>query len=57
LLRLLVRANLRAHLKRLPDFDDVVAEDRALAMVRQHADFHRAFWRATRNSMATITGC
>jgi hypothetical protein len=33
---------LRAHLKRLPDFDDVEAEDRALAHVRQHADFHRA---------------
>lgn len=33
---------LRAHLKRLPDFDDIEAEDRALTHVRQHADFHRA---------------
>lgn len=33
---------LRAHLKRLPDFDDDEAENRALDHVRQHADFHRA---------------
>jgi len=33
---------LRAHLKRLPDFDDEEAENKALAYVRQHADFHRA---------------
>jgi len=33
---------LRAHLKRLPDFDDEEAEQRALDYVRQHADFHRA---------------
>ena len=33
---------LRAHLKRLPDFDDEEAENRALAYVRQHVDFHQA---------------
>lgn len=33
---------LRAHLKRLPDFEDEEAEQRALDYVRQHADFHRA---------------
>lgn len=33
---------LRAHLKRLPDFDDEEAETRALNYVRDHADFHRA---------------
>ena len=33
---------LRAHLKRLPDFDDDEAESRALAHVRQHPDFHQA---------------
>ncbi len=33
---------LRAHLKRLPDFDDEEAENRALAHVRQHPDFHQA---------------
>lgn len=33
---------LRAHLKHLPDFDDEEAENRALAYVRQHANFHRA---------------
>ncbi|MFT4027018.1 MAG: hypothetical protein QM676_09480 [Novosphingobium sp.] len=33
---------LRAHLKRLPDFDDEEAENRALNYVRQHSDFHRA---------------
>ncbi|WCT80029.1 hypothetical protein PQ457_18390 (plasmid) [Novosphingobium humi] len=33
---------LRAHLKRLPDFDDEEAETRALNYVRHHADFHRA---------------
>ncbi|WDF74220.1 DUF6880 family protein [Novosphingobium sp. KACC 22771] len=33
---------LRAHLKRLPDFDDEEAEGRALAHVRRHSDFHRA---------------
>ena len=60
---------LRAYLKRLPDFDDTEAEERALTHVRQHVDFHqelggrrivwqpRWFWRATRHSMATITGC
>lgn len=33
---------LRAHLKRLPDFDDVEAEDRAMAHVRRHPHFHHA---------------
>ena len=33
---------LRAHLKRLPDFDDEEAETRALAYVRQSDDFYRA---------------
>ncbi|MDR6710211.1 hypothetical protein J2X73_004616 [Novosphingobium sp. 1748] len=33
---------LRAHLKRLPDFDDEEAEGRALTHVCQHPDFHRA---------------
>jgi hypothetical protein len=33
---------LRAHLKRLPDFDDEEAETGALTYVRDHADFHRA---------------
>lgn len=33
---------LRAHLKRLPDFDDEETENRALDHVRQHADFHLA---------------
>jgi len=33
---------LRAYLKRLPDFDDDEAENRALHYVREYADFHRA---------------
>jgi hypothetical protein len=33
---------LRSHLKRLPDFEDEEAENRALDHVRQHADVHRA---------------
>lgn len=33
---------LRAHLKRLPDFDDEEAEIRALTYVSQSADFHQA---------------
>lgn len=33
---------LRAHIKRLPDFDDEEAETRALAHVSQSADFHQA---------------
>jgi hypothetical protein len=35
---------LRAYLKRLPDFDDEEAESRALAHVRQYANFHHALW-------------
>lgn len=34
--------DLRAYLKRLPDFDDVEAERRAMAFIRNHADFHGA---------------
>ena len=33
---------LRAHIKRLPDFDDEDAEIKALAFVAQHPDFNRA---------------
>lgn len=33
---------LRAHLKRLPDFDDEEAKDRALEHVRHHDDVHQA---------------
>jgi hypothetical protein len=33
---------LRAHIKRLPDFDDEEAETRALAHVSRSADFHQA---------------
>jgi len=34
--------HLRAYIKRLPDFDDIEAEDRALNLVLNHVDFHRA---------------
>ncbi|RZL21870.1 MAG: hypothetical protein EOP64_08655 [Sphingomonas sp.] len=33
---------LRAHLKRLPDFDDMEAEERALGHVSRHPSFHQA---------------
>lgn len=33
---------LRAHLKRLPDFDDIEAEERALGFVSSHPSFHQA---------------
>ncbi len=33
---------LRAHLKRLPDFDDIEAEERALGFVSRFASFHQA---------------
>lgn len=33
---------LRVHLKRLPDFDDMEAEERALAYVSRHPSFHQA---------------
>ena len=33
---------LRAHLKRLPDFDDIEAEERALGFVSHHPSFHQA---------------
>ncbi len=35
-------AYLRAHLKRLPDFDDIGAEERALGYVLRHPSFHQA---------------
>lgn len=33
---------LRAHLKRLPDFEDMEAEERALGFVSRHPSFHQA---------------
>ena len=33
---------LRAHLKRLPDFDDLEAEERAIGFVSRHPSFHQA---------------
>lgn len=33
---------LRAHLKRLPDFDDIEVEERALGYVSRHPSFHQA---------------
>jgi hypothetical protein len=33
---------LREHLKRLPDFDDIEAETRALDIVESHANFQQA---------------
>jgi hypothetical protein len=43
--------HLRAYLKRLPDFDDIAAEAKALALAADHADAHVALgflihWRA-----------
>jgi hypothetical protein len=35
---------LREHLKRLPDFDDIGEESRALDYVESHEDFLRALW-------------
>jgi hypothetical protein len=35
-------SHLRAYLDRLPDFDDIEAEDRALGLVAGHADVHAA---------------
>jgi hypothetical protein len=35
---------LRAHLKRLPEFDDEEAESKALARAQQYANFHHALW-------------
>jgi hypothetical protein len=35
-------AHLRSHLKRLPDFDDMAAEDVALDLVMVHGNLHRA---------------
>jgi hypothetical protein len=46
--RFLSARHLRDYLKRLPDFDDVEAERRALDSVERHEDFLRALWfRAT----------
>ena len=36
--------HLREHLKRLPDFDDLEAETKALAYVEGHKDFLHALW-------------
>lgn len=35
---------LRSYLRRLPDFEDVDAENRALTYVQQYANFHHALW-------------
>jgi hypothetical protein len=40
--RSLNREHLKAHLKRLPDFDDMEAEDKALAYARAFPDIHQA---------------
>lgn len=40
--RTLSSIHLRAHLKRLPDFEDVEAEERAIAHVTAHPNFHKA---------------
>ena len=37
-------SHLRDYLKRLPDFDDVEAEERALAFVQASPNFHEALW-------------
>jgi hypothetical protein len=37
-------SHLREHLKRLPDFEDIEAEDRALALVHASPRFHEALW-------------
>ena len=42
--RFLSDRHLREHLKRLPDFDDVEAETRALDYVEGHKDFPHALW-------------
>jgi hypothetical protein len=42
--RFLSEHHLREHLKRLPDFDDVEAETRALDYAESHEDFLRALW-------------
>ena len=39
-----VGTHLREHLKRLPDFDDIEAETRALDYVEGREDFHHALW-------------
>jgi len=42
--RFLSDRHLREHLKRLPDFDDMEAETRALDYVESHKDFLNALW-------------
>ena len=42
--RFLSDRHLREHLKRLPDFDDLEAETKALADVEGHKDFLHALW-------------
>lgn len=42
--RFLSERHLREHLKRLPDFDDIEVETRALDIVESHANFQQALW-------------
>jgi hypothetical protein len=42
--RFLSERHLREHLKKLPDFEDMEAETRALDYVERHDDFLRALW-------------
>ena len=42
--RTLDAGHLRAYLKRLPDFEDIEVEERALAMARNWQDVHSALW-------------
>jgi len=58
--RSLDAAYLRAHLKRLPDFDDMDAEERALDLVARHPAFDQALallidWPALDRAAALIT--
>ena len=51
---------LRAHLKRLPDFDDIEAEERAIGFVSRHPSFHQALaflidWPALERAACLIT--
>lgn len=57
--RSLDEAHLRAHLKRLPDFDDVEAERRALSHAQKYPDVHQAlaflvFWPALEQATALV---
>lgn len=51
--------HLRAYLKRLPDFDDIAAEAKALALAAEHPDMHLALdflihWRALDKAAALV---